>query len=311
MVRRYTIKRHREVDRRTGLLALSVDGRAAEKNACLTDEEVAALVDGVCLEEEKERYFEHLSHCATCYQHWVELAEIAAGEEKQGAGNNVHKFFRPRNFAWAGSFLAAAASVVVFLNIIREAPPPIVHRPLKTIVERKSSPAPELEEESTAVKSMSMPVEPGVDKRQDTTTSGARAPGDLSPSAPVMKMTDHDAEDYAQPQSAAAKTKLRTFDGSNAVNPHRSKATAIGKSRSVSLLWLDNVKQGCLHHETNRQFWAKQYREGRQFTVFRDSEEKQLIKELLPLVDELQRKGGGGQPVCEHILKRFEAASSE
>ncbi len=311
MVRRYTIQRHSQADRRTGLLALSVDDRAKEESACLTDEELAALVDNVCSRKEKGRYLKHLAHCVNCYQHWVELAEVAAAEEKQGAGNNVHKLFRPRNFAWAGSFLAAAASVVLFLNIIREAPPPIVHRPLKTMVERKSVPPSEPRKESSSVNSMSVPIEEGVDKLQDTTTYGARSPGDLPPSAPAMKMTDHAAEDYVQTQSTAVKKKLQVSRESGAVPHHRSKAIPLKQSRFPDQLWLDKVKQGCLHHETSRKFWVKQYRAGKQLTSFQSPEEKQLIKELLSLINQLQRKGGGGQSVCEHILKRFEAVSSE
>ena len=308
MAKRYSIHRSNDADKRTALLGLALSGSNDEEGSCLSDEEMAALVDGACSTEEGEQYLLHLANCSGCYQHWVELSKIVRFDKKRNK-DTTHKVFRPRFIVWAGSFLAAAASVVLFLNITSDAPSPIELRPMKTMVTRKSTLAPELQKDSTAKKSM--PVEAGNGKRRDSTVYGVRLPDTVSSSASAMKMTDHDAEDYIQPQSTATKNKLRTSGESHAVNIRRSQATAIKKSRLPSRLWLDRVKQGCLHHETSRQFWVKQYREGRRFIASLDPVEKQLIQELLPLVDDLQQGGGERQDVCGRILKRFKAIPSK
>ncbi|HHB75236.1 MAG TPA: zf-HC2 domain-containing protein [Desulfobulbus sp.] len=308
MAKRYSIHRSDDADKRTALLGLAFADRSDDKGPCLSDGEMAALVDDTCSTEERDRYFLHLANCSGCYQHWVELSEIVCCERKRNkdAGQKV---LRPKFFLWAGSFLAAAASVVLFLNITREVPLPVTSQPMKTMIERKISPAPELREESMTRKSM--PVEAGNDKKQNSTAYGVSAPDAVSSPAPAMKMIDHGAEDYVQPQSAATKNKLRTLGGNRVADSHRSQATILKKDRFPGRLWLDSVKQGCLHHKTGNQFWIKKYREGRRFTAFQDTEEKQLIYEILPLVDKLQRNKEGEQDICKQILRHFPNTSSE
>ncbi len=310
MAKRYSIPRPNDADRRTALLGLALAGRSGAAGSCLSDEEMAALVDGICSEKEREQYFQHLANCDVCYQDWLELSEIMGNDKKKRDKNSHHKVFRPQFFALAGSFLAAAASVVIFLQITGKAPSPVApHQSMETMTRNKSFPSRDQLEESTVTKSMSRPVEADDDKRQDTTTYGVTPSGAVSPATPAMKMTDHDAAGYAEPQATATKNKQQTLSGSSGGNSRRLRTTTIRKSRSPGWLWLDNVKQGCLHNETSLQFWTKQYRTGKQLATLQDPVEKQLIKVLLPLVGKLQRKGNDGQAVCEDILKRFEAIS--
>jgi hypothetical protein len=311
MAKRYSINQPKVADRRTALLGLAVAGRDADTTPCLSDEEMAALVDGVCSREERARYFQHLAYCETCYQHWVELSEVVASEENKRNRDKGHTLFRPQYFAWAGSLLAAAASVVLFLNITREPPPTVVHRPMKTMVERKNLPASELQEETKSVGSMPMPAGKAVDALEDKTDYGVSSRRGSPLSAPAMKMEDHVTEEYSQAQSIAGKKKMEAVEKNAAANLDRSGSTILKQSRSPIRLWLDIVRLGCQRHETSQQFWTKQYMTGEQFTVFHTPEEKQLIKDLLPLVGKLQRETSESRSVCERILKHFEDASVE
>ncbi len=306
MAKRYSLHRPTDGDRRTALLSLALSGGSGDASSCLSDEEMAALVDNTCSGKEREHYFQHLATCELCYQHWLELSEIVGNDKKKSDKNYHHKVFRPQFFAWAGSFLAAAASVVIFLQITGKAPSPVAPRQsMETMTRNKSFPARNKQEESTVAKSLSRPVEANDDKRQDTTIYGVAPSGAVSPATPAMKMTDHDAAGYVAPQAITTKNKQQTLSGSSGGNSRRLRTTTIRKSRSPGWLWLDNVKQGCLHNETSLQFWTKQYKTGKQFVTLQDPVEKQLIKELLPLVGKLQRNGNDGQAVCENILKRF------
>ncbi len=309
MAKRYSLHRLNDADKRTALLGLALAGKSDDEGACLSDGEMAALVDGACSAEERDRYFLHLANCSGCYRRWVELSEIVRSDRKRKKDTGP-KVFRPKYYVWAGSFLAAAASVILFINITREVVSPVVtSQPMKTMVERKSSPAPQPQEESVNLKSI--PMEAGADKQQDGSTYGVALPGAVSPPIPAMKMTNHGAGDYVQAKSAATRNKQQTLNASQDVNIHRSQTTILKKNRLPDRLWLDSVKQGCLHHETSNQFWREQYRAGRRITVFQDTDEKQLIQELLPLVDKLQRKNEAGEEICERILRRFKSTTSK
>ncbi len=309
MAKRYSIHQPNDADRRTALLGLALSGTSEPAGPCLSDQEMAALVDNTCSGKEREYYFQHLANCDSCYRHWLELSKIVANDNKMQDENSRPRIIRPQFFAWTGSLLAAAASVVIFLQITGKAPTPVVPRQsMETITGNRRGPARDQQAESTAVKSMAKSVKAYGGKGLDMAANEITSPAAVAPAPPVKKMAGHDTASYGQPQSTV-KNQQQTLAGSIDGNSCNARTTGIRKSRSPGRVWLDKVKQGCRHNETSSQFWQQQFRTGKQLAMLQDSVEKQLIKELLPLVGKLQQKGNDGQDICEAILNQLEAVS--
>lgn len=105
---------NKKAQQRTALLALA-GHRRESSGTCLSPEDMANLVDGNCSTAEQQTAMDHLAGCERCYREWLTLQAVRG---KPSSGHRVVRFFsRPRNLAAFGSLLAAAASVVLFLNI--------------------------------------------------------------------------------------------------------------------------------------------------------------------------------------------------
>ena len=107
-------------DKTASLLVLALDKRVGTR--CPSAEELASFLDGKSSAAEKKRVLSHLADCDQCYTLWYSLKTAS---RKKRAGGKIYYLTRPKNLAFAGSALAIAASVVIFMNIARE---PLVGR---------------------------------------------------------------------------------------------------------------------------------------------------------------------------------------
>lgn len=310
MAKRYVLNRAKNADKRTALLGLTLAGRGGDKGSCLSDEDMAALVDGVCSREERACYLQHLENCEDCYQHWVKLSEIVLSREKKRGRGDSNTIVRPKYLAWAGSLLAAAASVVLFLNITREPPPSVVHRSMKTTFEQKSPSTVEAQQGAMSA-GKPVPSRTGVDTSADKVDDGVTAEDTLTPAATIMKMREQTSKEYFPSESTTVKRKMEAGNRNALAPPGQYESTGARQRRSPVWLWLDDVQQGCQIHETNRQFWVEQYMLGKQMTRFQKAEEKKLVQELLPLVGKLREPAVKKSSVCERILRHFDDYSAE
>ena len=74
--------------------------------------------------------------------------------------------------------------------------------------------------------------------------------------------------------------------------------------------WIERIGQGCLAGEVNTQFWEKRYQEGKKLISYESTEDEKLVKDLLPLLEQLQHSSGKSLFVCKRIFKRLEPAPS-
>ncbi len=111
------IKDKRRADTALALLALA--GRQPDSTGkCLTDEQLAAFVEGKISSEQSALYTEHLAGCNACYTSWLLLHATQQKEQARKPVARLARFMgRPQALTTAGSLLAAAACVIVFLNI--------------------------------------------------------------------------------------------------------------------------------------------------------------------------------------------------
>ena len=111
------LAKKREAERRLALLALTGE-QPEPSGSCLDAEELAALVEGRLAAEQVQPCLEHLAGCEHCYALWRQLD--GEWQERTGKTNRnplLRLISRPRFLAAAGSMLAAAASIAVFVNI--------------------------------------------------------------------------------------------------------------------------------------------------------------------------------------------------
>ncbi|PIE57538.1 MAG: hypothetical protein CSA33_08010 [Desulfobulbus propionicus] len=111
------IQQKHEADRKLALLVLANKQSAAADN-CLSEEQMAALVEGKASAQQTARHLSHLAGCNDCYSSWQFFHRVRQEERGNRPPVRLLRFFlRPKSLAAAGSLLAAAASIMVFLNI--------------------------------------------------------------------------------------------------------------------------------------------------------------------------------------------------
>jgi hypothetical protein len=230
-------KKERKV---AALLALS-----EEKNGdgvrCLTDEEMAKLVDGNGSGETKEQGWAHLSDCQQCYDQWYSLKmEKGRAQKKSGRLHLMH----PRNLAIAGSAMAVAASVAVFLNIPQA---PFSDQPAE-----ESLPSLQATKETEAPSSPDLEAEMKVDKG----VSYRSAPSGISEKMVLELKDDRLATPKKRAKPAAAPQPTRKIEAASDMMAAEMTAGSPDRAQSIEL-WLEMVREGCMKRQAEMKFWEK------------------------------------------------------
>jgi hypothetical protein len=285
----HKFEQKKQADRRTALLGLAAD-QPAEAGVCPTSAEMAELVDQ-CSTEKKEQFFRHIAICENCYREWLTLQMVLDKRIGSKKKSRVFKFFEPGKMALFGTLLAAAASVVVFLNINLPttektsliAPIESVRQePSSVREEEKSRPAVPAEQQDTPpapAKSASKP-EP-LRKKQETPASVDAFKMEKKRSVPAAPATMHPApasalkKDLPAQESISAEQALpkaageaaatdgavrsQTGGGIPALRHNRLQAGA-----AVFGQWREQLENGCREQRTSEAFWQEMERKGRE-----------------------------------------------
>lgn len=110
-------------ERTLALVTLAAD-KGKVRGSCLSDEEMACLVDGRCGEGALSEFSAHLSSCNQCYDEWVFLKK----NRKNAPGGQLYHLSWLRRFGYLGTALAAAASIAVYLNVVQMEDRPLEER---------------------------------------------------------------------------------------------------------------------------------------------------------------------------------------
>ncbi len=133
-----SIMKRKRTDQRTALLALAAD-KQSSVGACLSPEEMAIFIDKTCSPKKFESYRQHLGTCETCYREWLTVSQLTLKTSPALKKHGLFSFFnKPKSLAIAGSTLAAAASIAVFLNIhqsVLDVSQPSIQAPSEQIIE--------------------------------------------------------------------------------------------------------------------------------------------------------------------------------
>lgn len=238
---------------------------AAEKKSgigrCLTEEEMATLVDGSCSTQEKERGWTHLSDCSECYEQWYTLEMEKKGTEKK---SGVVHLLRPRNFAIIGSAMAVAASVAVFLNIPHA---PMPDRSVEELLQFQQA----VKETDTSPSAQVMETEVVVDKA----VSSREEPSVVHDREEMKLKEERSVTKKMRLKTAAAPQPAEKVVGTSDMQVAEVATGEAEKTQPVER-WLEMVQEGCLKRQTERKFWSEIILKGDQ--LFHDTEPGADIK---------------------------------
>ena len=248
-------KRERKV---AALIALAAE-KKGDVGSCLTDEEMALLVEGRCSAGEKDRAWAHLSDCRQCYEQWYSLKTQEGFPLKKGV--IVHLMQR-KTLALIGSGLAVAVSVAVFLNL--------PHDPLPGHLAEEPRPSLQMAEEADISFTQSLDGEVADDKVVSREESGGA----------FERMVVEQKNDLAETAKKREKTvitpaplekRLRTTSLAGV------KMAAAPEKPNLLEQWVEKVREGCRKKRTEEDFWSEIVRTGEQ--LFQEIEVEARVQE--------------------------------
>lgn len=187
---------------------------------CLSDEELAAMVDGKTGQDGQTKFREHLSRCTKCYDAWLLLTRLKEHEVRRG---RIFRLKRLSRFSFVGSALAAAASVAIYLNIVRFEEPAGDLSLQKSMVSEK-------------VAEVASPPQPAREEVDEVAWPQQQAKEETA---------------VAEPERTAAKAKVPM-----AAAPARL-AIRAPQEMDKSVSWLQQIEEACLAGRQEPQFWTE------------------------------------------------------
>lgn len=295
--------------RRLALLALLAD-QPKTTTACLEDEQLASLVEGAVPQEEVDQYMAHLAQCDRCSGLWVQLDQEWQRQEKIEQRNKRRKLQKkPRPFTVAGSLLAAAASVAVFVTITtrvdRKISLPLTTPPARQQELAAVAPAPS-EEKGVAQESVPATAPPQVQEpvaATDRTAEPIAAPQLMADRALSDQQAEAKKKDSVPPPTASNQAPLLASGSANVAEKEAPATLAaapepmarmakpaavppqptVGGAAPLSFAaWQEQLRRGCTQLPSPEQL-AALAAQGRQLLASEalDAEGRQRVTTLL------------------------------
>ncbi|WP_319587370.1 hypothetical protein [uncultured Desulfobulbus sp.] len=244
------LEKKRTAERRLALLVLAGEQPHAS-GSCLDLEELAALVEGKLAPEQVEPCLDHLAGCEHCYTLWRQLDREWQEQAGKSGRNTLRRLIRqPRFLTTAGSLLAAAASIAVFLNITTQADRHTLMRLPEQPVQEQVSPAPTAEpmnklatENGFAPPPPPASMSPNQTQQPEEQAAAPATPPPESSKKKVLKQTYRDKSE-AQDAAGAAQPPVRAAkrEEKGAQAP-AERATAVGESTPANADMLEDKKE--------------------------------------------------------------------
>lgn len=266
MVKRDDLKRQREADTRVALLGLAANCQAARQGKCLSSAEMALLLDAKCSTDQRQSYLTHLGSCDSCYDEWrdvqQELDNVKVLPQKKTL------FFQQRFLTISGSLLAAAASVVFYINM-------------------ETNPGPQ-ELPSPAVPQLKK-VQPSKEAKNSVRKNMAERPVALS-SAKKENTSYNQITADTLPE-----TESSAFSGRQRLAPEAMVSTML----TPVDLWIKRVQKECLERYHNPDKWHLLVGQGKELSAINETPNFAL------LLVQVEHAANGDDPksVCTEIQR--------
>ena len=317
--------RETRAEKATALLTLAADSGKAS-GPCLGDEEMAALVEGRGGRRPVSELWAHLSACQRCYSEWLLLKKSLAAEKAQVRSLRFAALMKLR---YIGTALAAAASIAVYLNVVRieesslrpdaspqavlpsQEKPAILPSPsLPAKAEKKGA----VQEREALSEPRSSPVPlPAVPPPADVAAGQDRQK--IQPLAVSPQDSAQGEEGHHQSHGPSQKRMVEKAVEKPLAETARYPAEADGgvffRSGQGQDLdgWMEELRQGCLSGGKGDLFWQGLAARGRQLQALPgNSENKQKFDNIQTLLALLQGIHGAETEAvqCRRILEALE-----
>lgn len=281
----------RKSEKASALLSLAAE-RGKVRGQCPSDEEMAALVEGRSGEVTLSQFLDHLSRCDRCYEEWIFLKKSM----KQHAPRVLlHVLGTLTKLRYIGTALAAAASIAVYLNVVRME---------EKVVEQAMVPQAIQDNNLTAP-----PAKPSAIKEEKGDSAQMAKPTQITlpavpPAAPAARGSDTvkerlEMESEPQPRQSLKKSsqeqqKLAASAPVQVERPRVAKdagmpaAEGMAESTSAPVAappleeiggWLAELRTACLSNRQDVFFWKDMAARGLQFLSLQASPKTGLPEE--------------------------------
>jgi|GEM_PF-1618790 len=207
------LEKLRAAERRLALLALSGEQPEPDR-PCLRAEQLAALVEGQLPPAEVEAYLAHVSACEHCYWEWRQLDREWQKQGEKSRRTTLSRFIsQPRFLTAAGSLLAAAASIAVFLTLTTRIDRTTLTRLPEKSAQEQLVPAPE-------------PPQPAAPEQAKTSVPAPAPPPASRLQAPQADALTNRHELERKKEARSGRTEFKGGGPERAVQPGEEKAKA-------------------------------------------------------------------------------------
>ena len=264
------LNKKQAADRRTALLGLAAGRDAERQGDCLTSQEMSELLEDKCPTGQRQRFLSHLASCDSCYREWLELQQLL--QEKTSGVKPL--LFRRKVLAVTGSLLAAAASVVIYLNVDNspglQGPQALSFPEADSVIEESLERASEPAHQKAVLKKRALPVPVEMEKQES-----AAAQLQQSDAVVVKEKKGVTVKDGAVQSFSRASNQV---DGARLAAP----AMALDPVH----LWLQQVAEKCsgLH---SGQEWSILAQQGRELPLTGQ------VPQLSAVIDHTERLAAG------------------
>jgi hypothetical protein len=265
MTRNPDTDRNTRSDKAAALFTLAAE-TAGVRGSCLSDEQLAMLVEGRSGSRELAELWNHLGGCDRCYEVWFSLKK---GLKEEAPHGRLYRLSRFKKISYIGTALAAAASIAVYLNVVRmdvaeqKAAPPTIHLQDKNLASPQQLPLSVRKEKAEPSEPAKMAEQaPAVLPPAARTTVGAASKGRVEPVPQATRQSTEKPQPREERQKAVpaplpVERKSAKSVARDAALPLAESEMAPAAVPPVEELggWLEELRSACLSGRQDPQFW--------------------------------------------------------
>ncbi len=277
----------RKLEKTTAILSL-LAGEKSTTDPCFTTEEMAIVVENGYSGAELTNKWQHLQSCETCYREWVLLKTSAQKDKKRG---RIYRLSLPKKLSYIGSALAAAASIVIYLNVYS---PPGSHFEDQEI--REPQILQQMDEADSLPKEIETVV-PVVEKMEES-----------SPAAPVKSPLPEAKNSFSAPMKTASQPRLLKEKKRTARGVARLQNSIVGGAvfRPPAVEeWLESLEKECRSGRKDILFWVDARDQGEKLMAHRDT-----LTILFSLVSQIEDEASIEEQCVEILAELTEIQST-
>ncbi|MBU1567826.1 MAG: hypothetical protein KJ630_19645 [Proteobacteria bacterium] len=259
--------RDKKMEKATVLLTLAAEKEKVH-GPCLSDEEMAGLVDGQCRGAELAEFWVHLSSCNRCYDQWLFLKKSMRQEVPQG---RMYQLRRLKKIRYIGTALAAAASIAVYLNVVKmeDATVEQVVAPQIMLIQEKNTanqpPKPSAAKEEKNVPARMIEQVPAALPAAPTTAPMAVGSGAAKGQLEMWQVPQRSVEKRKEMRPKSAAVVSRQAESKVAKDAERDMTRPLAENESAPVAaspmedagdWLEQLRTACLSGQVEASFWA-------------------------------------------------------